>query len=363
MTVTDDIQEEYNNFRGDKMSSILKPEDFSLIYPKKKECSDYNIVMIFGGAAEIKSRILLKISDALMNKGEDTESFVSKFDSNILCAVKTTDRNIIIADGNYFTRICLYYPSVCEKTFGLDSYLSGDILKKYKSDLLSNMNKSESFILRAKKFENAAVAVKSDLKRLVLPYIDREKISNYTVRFLNKNGLSPSHEKKLEKIRSISCVSSWGIYADFSPFKGLERTYLINDNTGLLSEFLLKAISFAACECGCECTSYLCGLTGDVEHLIIPELSIGFFTENKNHRYPYENEIAVSTGRFLSACNNEDFKEQKVMNEKLLSDFLDEAVFSIYEAAHLDSQNNAIFDLAFSDNSLNACINDLLHLI
>lgn len=345
------------------MSSILKPEDFSLIYPEKKECAEYNIIMLFGGSAEIKSRILLKIRDRLMDRGEDPESFISKFDSNILCAVKTTDSNIIVADANYFTRICLYYPSVCEKTFGLDLYFSKDVLKKYKKDLLSNMNKGESFIVRAKKFENAAVAVKADLKRLVLPYIDREKISNYTVRFLNKNGLSPNCNKGAAKIRSVSCVSSWGIYADFSRFKNLKKTYLINDSTGILSEFLLKAMSFAVSECGRECTSYLCGLTGDIEHLIIPELSIGFFTDNKNHRYPYENGTAVSTGRFLTCPDNDEFKEQKLMNEKLLSDFLDEAVFSIYEAAHLESQNNAIFDLAFSDISLNNCLKDLLSMI
>lgn len=345
------------------MNSTLKPDDFSLIYPKKKECSEYNIIMLFGGSAEMKSKILVAIKNELINRGEDAESFTSKYDSNILCAVKTIQSKVIVADGNYFTRICLYYPSVCEKTFGLDLYLNRDILKKYQADILSNMNKSESFNLRAKKFENAAVAVKSDLKRLLLPFIDREKISNYAIRFLNKNGLLPDGEKGCTETRTLSCVSSWGIYADFSEFKNLERVYILSDSTGILSEFLLKAIGFALGECGKDSISYLCGLTGEPEHLIIPELSVGFFTDNKNHRYPYNNGTAVSAGRFLSFCDDADFKEQKAMNEKLLSDFLDEAVFSVYEAAHLESQNNAIFDLAFSDEAMNTCIKDVLSLI
>lgn len=345
------------------MNSILRPEDFSLVCSKKKESAEHNIVMLFGGSPEIKSRIMQKIRNELLDRGQDTESFVSKFDSNILCAVKDAQGKTIVADGNYFSKLCLYYPSVSEKTFGLDMYLNKDIIKKYRAELISNMNKNESFILRAQKFEKAAQTVKEDLRRLVLPYIDREKISNYIIRFLNKNSIFASEEKTEPEIRRLSCVSSWGIYSDFSEFRNLKKVYTISDSIGLLSEFLLKALSFSLCECGYRNSVFLCGLTNSFEHLIIPELSVGFFTENKNHRYPYENSIAVSTGRFLTLHDEADIKEQKQMNERLLSDFLDESVFSIYEAAHLESQNNAIFDLAFSDKSFNECMRDIMPMI
>lgn len=326
------------------MNSILKPDDYPVIFPGKAQTHDARILLLLGGAASLKHNLLHEAAAAFSAAQTQADLFFSARNPAVLTAVYAPSRKTIIADGNYFNKITMFYPSAAEKIFSLDFCTDTVFLEKNRKTLIRNFDKSDLFSARAAKYQQAASAVKRESAALVLEDADKGKIANYIIRFLTRNRLTAFERRGTVTHRRISAVSLWGIHTDCSGFEPLEKVFVIRDNNGAVSELLLRALCYAVTGCGEDVILFKCALTDMPEHLIIPALHIGFFTENKNHRYPFENKQTIHAKRFIKSEVLPEHRAKLQFNDKLIGAFLDEAVFSLFESEHFLKENDTVIE-------------------
>lgn len=340
------------------MNSFVKPSDFSLFFPALKNPAETRLILLFGGSGTHRHRLLRALADRCWEKELRCDLFYSAQNTGRLCALRLPDRTVCIADGNYFQRLPLFRPSAVTEVYSLEPCARRTEIERHKKALLRACSRAALFSARAERFERAARAVKAEIKAMALPLVCREKISRYAVRFLAKGRPSSRGRGELCQGR-VSVLSPWGIHTDCSDFMKCRTVYVLHDEFGAAAELLVKLLGSALGQCGEKADLYRCSLSDAAEHLLLPERKLGFFTENANHSYPYDNRISVKLSRFTDMEGLRALRPKLSFAAERLSALLDEAVFSACEADFYRGQEEAIFRDSMDEDKFEELCKDI----
>lgn len=308
------------------------------------------IYLLEGKSACIKSRLIKSVSLFAEKNGYAADVCLSKHDYDKLCAVKIIRNGVLIADSNYFNKTNANYTKTIINT---DKFFKNDIsrdqeyikLNKYITDNLSDSAKSE----------NAARSLLLENKRLVVPYISKSKILNYIFRFISRNGLQEKEEKGKNEKRFITQTTPWGIHTCYETImQSAKIVAVIRDEYKYVSSTLISGLAAAFNQCGKDTVSLYCSIDSEcAEHLIVPELSAAFFTENRNHPYPFSDTGELSVRRFLKCDPPAEKKTAIRRNNELIDDFLDESVFSLFEVMEAENRICDMLADSFAEEKFN----------
>ncbi len=306
------------------MKSMLLPGDMrSGLFPEK---DDGTYIFLCGGTGLLRRETLRILKNRF---ARECDEFYSIYGGNELCALNIPQKNAVIADSVYFGCNGGNYPKPNVIFLSLDDF--SDIRPKFETP---ETNKSENtfavFNESCKRYLCASAAAKKLLNAEAEKSLDKRRIVDYAVRFLKRSGIVKTEKKSSQKFLRASAVTPWGVECICDEFEKCETVFVIKDECGALSNELISAICGRLRKFGESYQVFFCSLGSLAEHLIIPSLSVGFFTENSSHKYDFPNRRNLSAARFL--LPQSEFIKPAAIPSALLGEFLDEAVFSLFEA-------------------------------
>ncbi|MEG0546166.1 MAG: hypothetical protein RR552_03155 [Oscillospiraceae bacterium] len=319
--------------------------------------------ILVGAVAEIKTEVMNFIATYLKDNMIYFDCILSPNNFDNIVSIIIKEKSLIFVDGNYFNCFSSKYPLLSQNIINLDEIINKDGLNLQKEKIMSLADKKSLFLGRAERFKIGSRKVKENNAENILPYVDKAKILNYCSRFLIRKKLSITDKKGELTKRSISSITPWGIHTLYGSVAIYNEVIVIDDDEGLISALLLNGLKTAFLECGIDVIALYCGLTGKIEHLAIPSLSTCFFTKNSNHPYPFKSKSIISAKRFVDANGVLKTKQKMKINKKIYEEFLDEAVFSMFEAFEIDSEISKIYYNCVSGEKLQKAKFDMLDLL
>ncbi len=289
-----------------------------------------NHIILKGGPGTGKSTLMKKVAEKLENKGYYVERGYCSADPNSLDLVLAPELNFSILDGTSPHTFEPTLPGVSEHIVDLGvawdrKYLNGhlnEIAELTKSNK-SQHKKTADFLKVASQIETQSVLMCAN-------FTDAEKAERYAKRLANR--LIPNKKNvekgKLHK-RFLSAVSPDGIVVQYDSVVALaENIITIEDEYSAVAPFVAEYLCKQATDNGYDVYACYCPLFPrfKIEHIIIPELKVAFFTENSYHYSIDETSKRIHASRFYDKEAFSKSKEKLTFFKKAKKELIDEAV-------------------------------------
>lgn len=283
--------------------------------------------LIKGGAGSGKSTIIKKSASHLKSHTKHIELIHCSLDPNSLDGA-IFDERITMLDATPPHSLEPKLPGVYERMISLYDCFDNDRLSSAEREISSLKAAEEIHKSRAQSFIRAAGLLLSSNESIAARCINTEKLTNFITRLCLRELKSPKTYRGEERKRFLSTVSEDGIFMFTDTAKTLcDRLFVIDDPNGAISGIILGGVLAAAKDMGH--TVYVCycpmSKNGRIEHLFIPELSLGFMTSNKFHPIDIERYKTIHTTRFMDREAMEKYSARASFQRKAARELLKEA--------------------------------------
>ena len=316
-----------------------------------------------GGPGTGKSTIIRKVAQALEDQ-PDLELIACASDLESLDGVVT--KKLCVLDGTRPHLIEPVYPGAVECVVDLTCALDEGMLQACRDEIVTltqNVARCHEYCCR---YLAAAAALQADSYRLALDCLDTEKLTGYLNRLCDKLlRQKPGAPAGKEASRFLTAVTSKGVVQLTGSAKKLaRRIYLISDEQGALSRFMLHHIRAVALERGHDVIACYCPLApfDKLEQLFIPGLSLGFMTSNRFHNFEMEIEPyrVVSCARFTKEGCLKGHKKRLAYNRKAAAQMINQAQGLLGEAHTLHGELESYYTAATDFAKVDAITQQLL---
>lgn len=309
------------------------PNGFYSLYDWLIDLDSANDVFIIkGGAGCGKSSFMRHIASKLIDCGVDIEYLHCSSDPDSLDGIVMKQLSAAFVDGTYPHVVEPKYPGVVESYVNLGCFYDADALGALKTDIIAATHAYKNGYSTAYRCLSAAKSLTDDVYSQVLGAVDfkrlNRRIKGICQRELKRKG---KHKSGAVQKRFLSAISPKGYACDFSTVSTLcGRVYELKSNYGL-SGLMLSAFQNTALENGYDVIACYSPMypEGTCEHLIIPELSLGFVTSTD--LIPYDKKAY----RRILIDNTIDKAKLKPVNtrirysRRMTKSLIDEAVSSL----------------------------------
>ncbi len=243
------------------------------------------VYVIKGGPGSGKSTFLKKVMESLPdNQGGVVEEIHCASDVNSLDALIIADKRVCAVDATPPHTIEPAFPGVFEELVTFD-FWDMEKLMPYKQELLDISVIYKNTQSRAGKLIGVAASLISDTCSIVSPHTDKVKITKNAQSILKKEvpKKRDASGRGVEHKRLLTAVTNRGIVTfDETAHRLADKIYKIEDIYGVCSHLLLSQLKDGILEAGYDV--YCCyspfAVRDTVWQLFVPELSLGFMTEN-----------------------------------------------------------------------------------
>lgn len=286
-----------------------------------------------GGPGTGKSTLMKKIASELERKGYFVERGYCSADPLSLDIVIAPEINFSILDGTSPHTFDATYPGVTEYIVNLGEAWDKQYLKEYKTAILNLADENKLMHRKASEYMLVASQLQLENMKYCDKITDRSKLQNFAKRLCNREiPVRKGVEKGEIKKRFLSAVTPDGIVVQYDTIVALsEKIITIEDNYSVCAPFIMSYITEYAVENGYDVYACYCPIfpTAKIEHVIIPELKLCFFTETKAHSSLITEEKMIHATRFLNKEGFNEIKEKLNFNKKTQEEMLSEAVKKI----------------------------------
>ncbi len=289
-----------------------------------------NHFILKGGPGTGKSTLMKNIANSLEKQGYYVERGYCSADPDSLDVVIAPEINFSILDGTSPHIMEPTLPGVSEHIIDLSTAWNKEYLKKHGKEIseLVKSNKElhgkvASFLRVAAQFETQGVLLCNSI-------IDKEKVDRYKKRLCTRYIPKKKSDKKgMEHKRFLSAITPDGVVTQHETIVALsEKIITINDEFSLVSPAITEYIGNYAVDMGYDVYKCYCPLFPrfKVEHIIIPELKLTFFTQNSYH-YSIDGETTkINASRFYDKEAFKQNREKLAFQKKAKKELIDEAV-------------------------------------
>lgn len=289
------------------------------------------IYILKGGPGTGKSSFMQKIGAAMQSDGHDVEWVVCGSDPSSLDGVLIKDAGVAFMDGTAPHVMDPKYPGAVEHIINLGEYWDAEGLKKHRDEIFARSAASAALFDSAYRYLKAAKAIDDDSRAAVSPYVQRARLSALARRIIKKELPNKGRAAGRAQRRFLSAVTGLGVTPLFDSAAALcPRVYTLCDDYGLSFE-LLAPIAKAALERGYDTYECMCPLNPEsyLEHLIIPELGLGFITSTYSHRYTKEAARSINLNRYIEPAALSKNRSRLRFNKKMAAALLESAADAI----------------------------------
>lgn len=324
---------------------------------------EWHTFIIKGGPGCGKSSLMQKIAQLFADESPNMEKIPCSSDIHSLDAVILPEWKASIVDGTAPHVLEATYPGVNQSILSLGDHLDPVSLKGHRKEIHQICQQSSQIYQNALLCLNAAEAFLSASHRAACSYVDVTKITSYAHRLAGKLFTRiPKGKIAEEKIRFLSSISADGLTLLNETVSNLcEHIYFIQDEYGAVSGLLLSSLKDCALEMGHDVISCHCCMEPDkIDHLIIPDIGLGFMTENKFHDLSKIVPIRrIHARRFLDWDFIHSRRKRLAYHQKAAAQLIDQAVASLKESKGLHDRLENIYQSAMNYSPIDGILHDV----
>lgn len=308
--------------------SACTPKGFVTNFLDLTDETEYkNVFILKGGPGSGKSTLIKKAAAHLGTDGI-CELIHCSADVQSLDAAIFEKQALTFIDGTSPHTIEPSLPGFCHKVVSLYDFFSDKILSTYTAEIRRAALKEEMYRQRFESFIRAAGMLLSSNENLASRCIEREKLSNYVSRLCAREIKKTKSGIGALRIRYLSTLSEDGVFMfTDTAHKLCERLFAIDDDSGAASGIILEGFCNAALAAGYTVYCCPCPMSdnGRIDHLFIPELSLGFMTSNKFHPIIGDGIKTIHTSRFFDREKMREYTFRSSFQRRAARELLKEA--------------------------------------
>ncbi len=282
------------------------PNGFVSLYDSMASYEDgWHLYVIKGGPGTGKSTTMRHLADALEGS-QPVEYIHCSSDADSLDAILLPQTKLAVLDGTPPHPMEPKYPGAYETCFYLNDCWDEALLVKRGDRIVSLFQEIEGHHRQARRFLNAAGALLTDRSRVAARETDYHKIAGYARRMAAKEFSPTGNPHPRETLRFLSAVTDQGPVCFSETLEALcDRVIALEDPYGASAQLLMSLLRAHALERGQDVISCYCPMAPHekLEHLILPQLRLGFVTVN-----PFHPMAELSTWRTIHASRFTDTK-------------------------------------------------------
>ncbi|MBR3767921.1 MAG: hypothetical protein IKL10_06755 [Clostridia bacterium] len=346
----------YNSLSPSYFLGANTPMGFYSLFNELYSPEDgWRLYIIKGGPGTGKSTLMKKIAAECDKRGKFCERIYCSSDPNSLDGVIIPSLKISIADGTSPHVLEPKFPGVSETIVDLGVFRKDKILRENSQEII-RITKDNSF--QHKKcidFLSAAKSVDNDTSSVVLSALKIERLHKFSEKLAAAKLTAGSSSKGTVKKRFLSALTPEGLVLFSDTFTSLcKNTVVLSDSFGSASSVILKVLSIKAAEQGLDSILCYCPMSPEFkpEHLIIPSLSLGFFTSNRWHPEDFEEPYHVDCMRFYDSVTLSKHKNRIAFNKRSRDELITEAVNKLTAAKRLHDELEKYYISAMDFDSM-----------
>lgn len=307
-----------DNFKNKYFLAANSCEGF---YSAFKDCyrpdGEWRVFIIKGGPGTGKSSFMKYFALKAAEKGFEPVLCPCSSDPNSLDAVILNEKKLVIMDGTSPHTVDPSYPGVCETILNFGDFWADGHFKKHSREIVETTVLNKGLHKTAARYLQAAGKLMADNYKTALACTDTDKCENYAYK-LCRRYIPQKAGKGFEWVRFIEGITPLGIvsYAD-TLLSAVSDTVIISDEYGSASNIIMSRICEYAVSHGYEIITLKNPfLPSEItDHIIIPELSVAFATENAYMHFKADTR-RIHARRFVSSQKLHLSRERMKFNKK-----------------------------------------------
>ncbi len=301
----------------------------------------WKLYIIKGGPGTGKSTLMKKVAAAAAKKGLYHERIYCSSDPASLDGVIIPSLKVSIADGTSPHVIEPKFPGVSEITVDLGRFRDDKKLCENGNKIIE-LTKENSFQhKKCTDFLYAAKGVDNDTASIILSALKIERLHKFADKLSEAKLTSLSDKEGSVKKRFLSAVTPDGFVLFRDTLSEMcDNIYVLDDPYGHAAAVILKVLSMKAKEQGINSILCYCPMSPEYkpEHLIFPELSLGFFTANRYHPDDFNDAKHIDCKRFLSSDVISRHKNRIAFNNRSRDELINEAINKLQKAKSIHDE-------------------------
>lgn len=288
--------------------------------------------IIKGGPGTGKSSFMRRVALIAKSGGLNSVLCPCSSDPDSLDAVIFEDIKVVIFDGTAPHTVEPSLAGACENIINLGDFWDKELLYKYRTDIIKAALKNKMLHKSAASFLLAAGYFLNDNIRMVEPHVNTPLLEGFTDRLLERIIPCKKGKKGKEWVRFIQGITPKGI-VDFrdNVYKYKDRI-IIRDDYSVCAPFILDAVRNKALEQGFEIISLKNPfLPENIDHILIPELSLAVLSENEYLRFDTEDR-RIHARRFLDVGAVNRLRQKRRFNRKAFNEIIEAACKTLHDA-------------------------------
>lgn len=301
--------------------------------------------IIKGGPGTGKSSLMKKIASEIEDMDIECERIYCSSDPSSLDGIIIPSLRVSIADGTSPHTIDPDYPGATGEIVNLGDCWDKKILFDNKEKIIALTDKNKACHMRSRRFIESAFSIFGDGEKICRDCIDNGRIIRYASRLAKRHFKKPDGRIGLEKIRLLDAVTPKGyLFLADTVTSMCDTTIVFEDDFGVAAAVLIEQLRAYALASGYSVISSpsVCR-EGAIRHILIKELSLGFFTADKLCDLGFNPTRTVSLRRFYSADELLSHRARLSFSKKAAKELLNEAVCALKIAKNIHDDLEAIY--------------------
>ena len=306
------------------------------------------IMIIKGGPGVGKSSFMKALATEMDGRGFDIELHHCSSDHHSLDGVVFPEIGVALMDGTSPHQIDPSHPGAVDEIINLGDYWDEKGIRRSRKEIIELSREISRNFRRAYRYLKAAKVIYDDLGAINGEGLAFGKANKIAAELSEELFFEYPATEKMGGLRKLfaSAITPEGFQNFLPGILGTQpRVIAITGGVGTGKATLLNKILTAALEKGFRCEGYYCAFDPyKIEHLIIPDLGIGFTTSVGPHCYPLNEANRVIQMDQCVAPSVLTKYGKVIENEtRIINDLFETAISFIASAKHLHDQMEAYY--------------------
>lgn len=314
---------------------------FSQMMPKIDGQYTY---IIKGGPGTGKSSMMKKIASEMEKRDIECERIYCSSDPDSLDGVIFPSLRVSVCDGTSPHTADPDYPGASGEIINLGECWNKNILFDNREKIIELTDKNKACHRRSRRFIESAFSIFGDGEKICRDCLDGERLSRYASRAAGRYFKKPSGKIGLQKIRLLDAITPKGyIFLDETVQQLCDFTVVFEDDFGVAAKEVIENLRTHALANGFSVIASPCIGDSGYRHIIIKELSLGFFTADKLCKLNFNPTKTVSLRRFYSPAELSAHRARLSFSKKAANELLHEAVCALKMAKDIHDDLEACY--------------------
>lgn len=347
-------------------AGVLSPDGYCSHLDELYDPEDgWRAYLIKGGAGMGKSTLMKSAAAALAEKGRPVTLITCPSDPNSLDGVIFPDIKACIMDATAPHIVNPQYPEACEVLVNVADHCDREKLAPSAERIKEYSRKLQTGYQRASRYISAIGALQNDNYRVAYDCCDARRASDFALKLATR--LMPRKGGRgTETVRFLSAVTPEG-YLYHADTVGLvcDRVIAVEDEYGAVSRVIMATLRMMAVELGYRviaCANPF-AVEEQTDHVLIPELRLGFVTQNRRLKTPVTDRI-IHARRFEDVAALHQKRQRLSFNRRAVNELIDGTVQILRQAKSLHDDLEKLYVGCMDFDTVNArrdaVIRDLL---